>query len=90
MTAAAPDTMRATTAQKLLNAGFKLAAAPEDGTCKCGHLFGPHQFTASFGSPLEGGLYYCQDYPDCPCTGTWGPTCPEELKNRYRDNGDDL
>jgi hypothetical protein len=75
-----------TTAQKILDAGFGLGVAvPEDGVCGCGHLFGPHQFEASFGSPLDGGLYYCQDHPTCPCTGTWGTNCPEELRDQYRD-----
>jgi hypothetical protein len=78
--------VRETTVQQLTDAGFSvvLGLRPADEQCPCMHLFGPHRFVASLGSPLDGGLYYCQNYPDCPCTGTWGVTCPEETKARYR------
>ena len=79
--------MLITTAQRILDAGYRLGVAvPEDGVCRCGHPFGPHQFEASFGSPLDGGLYHCQEYPDCPCTGTWETNCPEEFKDRHRES----
>jgi hypothetical protein len=80
--------MRESTAQAIIDTGFGmlLGDLPANGICKrCGHLFGPHRFVASFGSPLDGGLYYCQDYPGCPCTGTWGPNIPEDLKAQARD-----
>lgn len=79
--------MRESTAARLLAAGFPLGRTPADGTCKCGHPFGPHRFVASFGSPLDGGLYYCQDYPACSCTGTWGTNCPDDLKEQYGGTG---
>jgi hypothetical protein len=78
--------MREATADRMIAAGFGLLLGeiPADGTCKgCGHRFGPHRFLAP-GSPLDGGVYYCQRYPDCPCTGTWDTTCPEDMKARYR------
>jgi hypothetical protein len=81
--------MRETTAARIIADGFGvlLGEQPADGTCKrCGHPFGPHRFAASFGSPVDGGLYYCQDYPDdCACTGTWGTNCPEDLKEQLRE-----
>lgn len=64
---------RSTTAARLAAAGFPLrgvSAVGED-CAGCGHLFGPHRFVASFGDPRDGGLYYCQHYPQCDCTGTW-------------------
>jgi hypothetical protein len=60
--------------------GLLLGETRADGTCvHCGHPFGPHQFTAP-GSPLDGGRYYCQHYPGCACTGTWGTIRPDDLK----------
>jgi hypothetical protein len=79
--------MREATAERIIADGFALllGEAPPDGVCKCGHPFGPHRFVASFGSPLDGGLYYCQGYPECPCTGTWGADASDEMKERFRE-----
>lgn len=73
-----------TTAQKLMDAGFAPEGAPAGGMCACGDLFGLHRFVADFGSPLDGGRYYCQRYPECPCTGTWETAAPDEMKEQYR------
>jgi hypothetical protein len=77
--------MREATAEAIIAGGFGLllGEVPASGVCSCGHRFGPHRFVAS-GSPLDGGRFYCQDYPRCACNGTWGVTCPEEMKERFR------
>lgn len=62
--------VRTSTVSRILEAGFTLPGMPADGDCQCGHPFGPHELAATFGSPLDGGLYRCQE-PECECTGTW-------------------
>lgn len=62
---------RTSTVTRVLEAGFSLPGMPADGDCQCGHPFGPHELAATFGPPLDGGLYFCQEYPACGCTGTW-------------------
>ena len=78
--------MRESTFQKVTDLGFDitLGGVTAGGMHECGHELGPHRLVASFGSPLDGGLYYCQEYPGCLCTGTWGTTCPEGVKEKYR------
>jgi hypothetical protein len=62
--------MMVATAQALIDEGFGIEMPP-GGQCTCGHAYGQHRFEVSFGDPLMGGLTHCQEYPACPCTGTW-------------------
>lgn len=38
------------------------------------------ELAATLGSPLDGGLYRCQEAPECGCHGTWGTNCPPGLR----------
>jgi hypothetical protein len=50
---------------------------------QCTHDFDEHVLVAP-GSPLDGGTYYCQLWPECLCSGTWDVDAPEEIKASHR------
>jgi hypothetical protein len=78
--------MRYSTARRLTEAGFGLGieVTATGLHASCGHQFGPHVFAAASGSPFDGGLFFCQYYPECPCSGTWGTTAPDDVEGKYR------
>jgi hypothetical protein len=76
--------MRIATVQSVRDAGFTVTSI-SGGDCSCGHDSGGHILVAMFSTPFDGGMMYCQNYPDCRCSTTWDTTAPEEIKARHRE-----